>query len=40
MKNRKYYRNRFADYPDVLTVPQFCKLMGGHLRQDCPEADP
>ena len=29
MKNRKYYRNRFVDYPDVLTVPQFCKMMGG-----------
>ena len=29
MKNRKYYRSRFADYPDVLTVPQFCNMMGG-----------
>jgi len=29
MKNRKYYRSRFADYPDVLTIPLFCKMMGG-----------
>ena len=29
MKNRKYYRKRFAKYPDVVTIPQFCEMLGG-----------
>ena len=29
MRNRKYYQNRFAKYPDVVTIPQFCEMMGG-----------
>jgi hypothetical protein len=29
MRNRKYYRNRFVDYPSVVTLPQFCEMMGG-----------
>ena len=29
MKNRNYYRRRFAQYPDVVTVPQFREMMGG-----------
>lgn len=29
MKNRKYYRDCFIDYPDVVTLPQFCEMMGG-----------
>ena len=29
MRNRKYYRDRFEDYPAVVTLPQFCEMMGG-----------
>ncbi len=29
MKNRKYYRKRFANYPEVVTLPQFCEMLGG-----------
>ncbi len=29
MKNRKHYRKRFAKYPDVVTIPQFCEMLGG-----------
>lgn len=29
MRNRKYYRDRFENYPAVVTLPQFCEMMGG-----------
>jgi hypothetical protein len=29
MRSRKYYRNRFAKYPDVVDIPQLCEMMGG-----------
>ena len=29
MKNRKYYCERFANYPEVVTLPQFCEMLGG-----------
>ena len=29
MKNRKYYLDRFANYPEVVTLPQFCEMLGG-----------
>lgn len=29
MNSRKYYRDRFAKYPDVVTLPQFREMLGG-----------
>lgn len=29
MKNRKYYLDRFSHYPEVVTLPQFCEMLGG-----------
>ena len=29
MKNRKYYLGRFSHYPEVVTLPQFCEMLGG-----------
>ncbi|HCG36647.1 MAG TPA: hypothetical protein DER23_09935 [Clostridiales bacterium] len=29
MKNRSYYDNLYADYPDVVTLPEFCIMLGG-----------
>lgn len=29
MKNRKYYERLFAEYPDVVTVTEFCAMLGG-----------
>lgn len=29
MRNRKYYEQRFAGYPDVVTTQQFCEMLGG-----------
>ena len=29
MRNRKYYRDCFEVYPAVVTLPQFCEMMGG-----------
>lgn len=29
MKNRRYYELRFAAYPDLVTLPQFCEMLGG-----------
>ncbi len=29
MKKRGYYEELFAPYPDVVTLPEFCKMLGG-----------
>ena len=29
MRNRKYYHDRFENYPAVVTLPQFSEMMGG-----------
>lgn len=29
MKKREYYEELFTAYPDVVTLPQFCKMLGG-----------
>lgn len=29
MKNRKYYEQYFADYPDLVNLTQFREMMGG-----------
>lgn len=29
MIDRAYYRKRFADYPEVVTLTQFRKMLGG-----------
>ena len=29
MKNRIYYLERFSRYPEVVTLPQFCEMLGG-----------
>ncbi len=29
MKNRDYYKGMFTEYPDLVTVPEFCKMLGG-----------
>lgn len=29
MPNRKYYEQRFSDYPDVVTLIQFREMLGG-----------
>ena len=29
MKKREHYENLFAAYPDVVTLPEFCKMLGG-----------
>ena len=29
MKKRSYYEQRFADYPDLVTLPQFREMLGG-----------
>ena len=28
-KTKEYYAKRFKDYPDVVTLQQFCKMLGG-----------
>lgn len=28
-KDRKYYCQKFSAYPDVVTLPQFCEMLGG-----------
>lgn len=28
MKNRKYYERLFAEYTDVVTVTEFCAMLG------------
>lgn len=28
-KLRTYYEQLFASYPDVVTLPEFCKMLGG-----------
>ena len=29
MKDKKYYREKFKDYPDVVTLKQFKEMLGG-----------
>ena len=29
MKNRKFYKNYFASYPDLVSLDQFQKMLGG-----------
>jgi len=29
MKDRTYYEQRFADYPDIVTLEQFREMLGG-----------
>jgi hypothetical protein len=29
MKSRKHYESLYADYPDVVTLPEFMKMLGG-----------
>lgn len=29
MKKREYYEKLVAPYPDVVTLPQFCRMLGG-----------
>lgn len=29
MDDRKYYERMFAAYSDVVTLPEFCKMLGG-----------
>jgi hypothetical protein len=29
MKSRSYYEELFKDYPDVVTLPEFIKMLGG-----------
>ena len=29
MKGRNYYKELFAEYPDVVTLPEFRKMLGG-----------
>lgn len=29
MKNKKYYESKFAEYPDLVTIPTFCEMLGG-----------
>ncbi len=29
MKNREYYEKLYDSYPDIVTVPEFCKMLGG-----------
>lgn len=29
MKDRVYYEKQFAEYPDVVTIPEFCQMLGG-----------
>jgi hypothetical protein len=29
MRDKQYYRERFKDYPDVVTLEQFRKMLGG-----------
>ena len=29
MEEREYYERLFATYPDVVTLPEFCKMLGG-----------
>lgn len=28
-RSRVYYEQLFAGYPDVVTLPEFCKMLGG-----------
>lgn len=28
-KTRKQYEQLFASYPDVVTIPEFCRMLGG-----------
>lgn len=29
MKSRMHYEKLFASYPDVVTLPEFCNMLGG-----------
>ena len=29
MDQRMYYEKLFSDYPDVVTLPEFCQMLGG-----------
>lgn len=29
MKSRKHYEKLFDPYPDVVTLPEFCNMLGG-----------
>ena len=29
MRNKQYYREKFIDYPDVVTLEQFKEMLGG-----------
>ena len=29
MRSRMHYEKLFAPYPDVVTVPEFCNMLGG-----------
>ncbi len=29
MKNRGHYDAAFLEYPDLVTVPEFCEMLGG-----------
>lgn len=29
MRDKKYYREKFKDYPDVVTLKQFKEMLGG-----------
>lgn len=29
MRSRMHYEKLFASYPDVVTVPEFCNMLGG-----------
>ena len=29
MKTRAHYEKLFAPYPDVVTLPEFCNMLGG-----------
>lgn len=29
MRDKQYYREKFKDYPDVVTLEQFRKMLGG-----------
>lgn len=28
-KSKRYYEQLFESYPDVVTLPEFCKMLGG-----------
>lgn len=37
MKSRKHYEKLFDPYPDVVTLPEFCNMLGGIGRQHSPK---